>query len=208
MMTLLLAFLGVSAVIICTPGPDTALTVRNALVGGRRAGIATAAGVSAGQLTWTLATAAGLAAVLQTSQVLFGWLKLVGAAYLIFLGLRALVTAWRLPADPTGSLPRTVLLPTVALRQGLLSNLANPKMVPFFLSLLPQFVPPGVPPFWGFLALGTTFCLMTFGWLCLYAVVLDRARTVVQRRSVRRGLEGASGVILVALGVRLATESR
>jgi threonine/homoserine/homoserine lactone efflux protein len=69
-------------------------------------------------------------------------------------------------------------------------------------------VPPGVPPFWGFLALGTAFCVMTFGWLCLYAVVLDRARSVVQRRSVRRGLEGASGVVLVGLGVRLATESR
>jgi threonine/homoserine/homoserine lactone efflux protein len=106
MVPLLLGFVGVSLVVICTPGPDTALTIRNTLAGGRRAGVATAAGVSCGQLVWTLASAVGLAALLQTSQVLLGWLKLLGAGYLIYLGLRSLISAWR-STEPVGAAVRS-----------------------------------------------------------------------------------------------------
>ena len=201
----LLAFLGVSLVVICTPGPDTALTVRSSLIGGRRAGTATAAGVSCGQLAWTLASAAGLAALLQASQLLLEGLGLLGAGYLIYLGLRSLLWAWRSaePVDDPGPIPPTS---GAAFRQGVVSNLANPKMVAFFLSLLPQFVPSGVSPIAGFLLLGLVFSMLTFGWLSLYAVALDRARAWVQRRNVRRAVEGLTGVVLVGLGVRLAAD--
>ena len=94
-MTELLAFLGVSAIVIATPGPDTALTIRNTLMGGRRAGIFTALGVSTGQATWTLATAAGIAALLAASEPAFLAVKILGSAYLVLLGLQALLAAVR-----------------------------------------------------------------------------------------------------------------
>ncbi|TMF24751.1 MAG: LysE family translocator, partial [Chloroflexi bacterium] len=87
-----LAFLGVSLLVICTPGQDTALTIRNTLAGGRRAGVATAAGVAAGQATWTVATSAGLAVVLAASEPIFFAIRLAGAAYLVFLGVRTLMS--------------------------------------------------------------------------------------------------------------------
>src|SRR5207253_10619000 len=128
------AFLGVSAVVIVTPGQDTALTIRNTLLGGRRSGILTAAGVSGGQAVWALATSAGVAAVLQASEPAFVAVKLAGAAYLVFLGLQTLVPALRPRWGKAVTSPRGR-----PLRQGIVSNLGNPKMAIFFTSLLPQF---------------------------------------------------------------------
>ena len=96
MLTTLAAFLGVSAIVICTPGQDTALTIRNTLAGGRRNGIETALGVALGQAVWTLAASAGLVALLQASEPAFHALKLAGAAYLVFLGGQSLWSAVRL----------------------------------------------------------------------------------------------------------------
>lgn len=95
----------------------------------------------------------------------------------------------------------------LALRQGFLSNIANPKMAIFFLSLLPQFVPVA-GSIAALLPLGLVFCLMTFGWLSLYAGVLQRLRPIMQRSRVRRTLDAVSGTVLVALGIRVATEAR
>ncbi len=170
----LAAFLGVSAIVIMTPGPDTALTIRNTLIGGRRAGIFTAIGVSSGQATWTLATAVGIAALLAASEPAFLAVKLVGSAYLVWLGIQAIAGAVRgdrsareapqrgllsapaACAKACSATSATILLrgrtrrgsrapqhgllaAPAALRQGLLSNLGNPKMAAFFPSLLPQF---------------------------------------------------------------------
>jgi RhtB (resistance to homoserine/threonine) family protein len=204
----LLAFIGVSLVVICTPGPDTVLTIRNTLAGGRRGGVFTAAGVSAGQLTWTVASALGLAALLQASQAVFGWLKLAGAAYLIYLGVRSLISAWRRQQFIASELqaPRR-LRGSAALRQGLISNLANPKMIAFFLSVLPQFVSVDRDPLVGFLALGAVFCLLTFAWLSLYAVALDRGRALLNRPAVRKAMDTIAGAALVVLGLRLASQT-
>jgi threonine/homoserine/homoserine lactone efflux protein len=199
----LLAFLGVALLVIVVPGPDTALTVRNALTGGRRSGVATAAGVATGQAVWTIATGVGIAELIQASEPAFLALKVTGAAYLIALGIQSLWTAvcpsvaglWttqrapnpgrlrsptkgpdsggsrcgvpgvgsgapgggRLARDESGrraggserragrsgARARAGLRPRRAFRQGVVSNLANPKMPAFFLSLLPQFVGPG-----------------------------------------------------------------
>jgi threonine/homoserine/homoserine lactone efflux protein len=233
----LLAFLGVSAVVICVPGPDTALTVRNALAGGRRCGVATAAGVAAGQAVWTLATGVGIAELLQASEPVFLAMKAVGAAYLVALGLQSLWTAahpdpphrLRSPTGGPGAGPGGSgagpggmgtrpggmgtrpggrwLGPGKALGQGLVSNLANPKMAAFFLSLLPQFASPehGAG---GVLGLGLVFCVMTFAWLGLYSAVVDRARRLLGRPGVRRALEGVSGLVLVGFGARLAFQQR
>ena len=203
----LLAFCGVALVVLCTPGPDTMLTIRNAVAGGRRGGVLTAAGVAAGQLVWTLAAAAGLTALLQTSQTVSLWLKLLGAGYLVYLGVLTLVSAYRSPARIGGDATRTALGGRAAFRQGFISNLANPKMAAFFLSLLPQFVPAGWNLFAGFVMLGAAFCSLTFVWLSLYAVALNRARSVLTRPRVRRALDAVAGTVLVALGARLATTS-
>ena len=203
----LLAFCGVALIVICTPGPDTMLTIRNTVAGGQRGGLLTAAGVAAGQLVWTLASAAGLTALLRTSHTVFLWLKLLGAGYLVYLGVLALVSAYGPPARIGGDAARTVLGGRAAFRQGFVSNLANPKMAAFFLSLLPQFVPASWNPFAGFVILGAAFCSLTLVWLSLYAVALNRARSVLTRPTVRRALDAVAGTVLVALSARLATTS-
>jgi threonine/homoserine/homoserine lactone efflux protein len=203
----LLAFCGVALVVICTPGPDTMLTIRNAVAGGRRGGVLTAAGVAAGQLVWTLASAMGLTALLQTSQTVFLWLKLLGAGYLVYLGVLALASAYGSPARIGGDAAPTPLGGRAAFRQGFVSNLANPKMAAFFVSLLPQFVPAGWNLFAGFVMLGAAFCTLTLVWLSLYAVALHRARSALARHGVRRALDAVAGTVLVALGARLATTS-
>lgn len=208
MMTEALAFLGVSALVICTPGPDTALTIRNSIIGGRRGGLLTAAGIAAGQLVWTIAAGVGIAGLLQASQPAFTALKIIGAAYLVFLGVQSIVAAVRKrPSRKEGATRPGQLGPWNAMRQGLISNLANPKMAAFFLSLLPQFVTAAsgsAAPF----ALGLVFCLMTFGWLSIYAIALHRAGHLLQRPRVRHTLEAITGTVLIALGLRLAAEAR
>jgi threonine/homoserine/homoserine lactone efflux protein len=209
MVTEALAFFGVCAVVICTPGPDTALTIRNSIVGGRRGGVLTAAGVAAGQLVWTVAASVGIAGLVQASQPAFTALKIVGAAYLAFLGVQSILAALR---GRHGNDDRQIrppeLGPWSAIRQGFISNLANPKMAAFFLSLLPQFVRDPSGGFVALVPLGAVFCVMTFGWLSIYAVVLDRVGPVLQRARVRRMLDAVTGTVLIAFGIRLATATR
>jgi threonine/homoserine/homoserine lactone efflux protein len=191
----LAAFLGVSAVVIVTPGQDTALTIRNTLLAGRRAGVGTAVGVVGGQLAWAVATSAGLAALLLASAPLFTAIRLAGAAYLVVLGAQALAAAVR-GRPHEGRLPRRR---SSAARQGLLSNLGNPKMAVFFTSLLPQFA----SSFAGMLGLGLLFAALTFSWLSLYALAVAKASGLLGRRRIRRALDAVTGLALVALGLRV-----
>lgn len=211
MLTGLLAFVGISVVVIVTPGPDTAITIRNTLLGGRAAGVATGLGVAIGQTLWALATALGVVALLVASEPLFLALKYAGAGYLMLLGAQALWSAWRpAPAGDDGpAIARgSRLRPQRALLQGIVSDLGNPKMAVFFASLLPQFVPAGADPFASVLALGAAFAVMTFAWLAAYAVVVARAGDVLRRPAVRRTVEGVTGSVLLALGLRIAAEGR
>ena len=208
MITSFMAFLGVSAIVIMTPGPDTAVTVRNTLLGGRLAGILTAFGISAGQAIWALATSLGVVALLVASEVLFQAVKYAGAAYLIWLGLNALVDAWRgagsASAASRSSGPRLRL--GRAFVQGLISDLGNPKMAVFFASILPQFAVPGEGMFAALMSLGLVFSLMTFLWLVAYAFVVAKAGEILRRPVVRRWIEAVTGTLLVALGLRIAGE--
>jgi threonine/homoserine/homoserine lactone efflux protein len=205
----LLAFLGISALVIITPGPDTAVTIRNTLLGGRPAGLATAAGVAIGQAIWSLATSAGIVALLVASEPLFLAVKYAGAAYLIWLGLLSLRTALRPGAgQPAMSRTMTSLRPRAAFGQGLLSDLGNPKMAAFFTSLLPQFVPADDPSFARLIALGLLFSAMTLLWLAGYALAIARFGHFLRGGRLRRLLDGLTGAALIALGLRLATEDR
>ena len=184
----MIAFLGVAVLVIVAPGPDFALTLRNTVRGG---GASTALGVASGQLVWVLATAAGVAALLAAWHPAFVALRIVGAAYLIWLGVATLRSRGaHKPRFRRGS----------PYRQGLLSNLANPKMPVFFLSLLPQF---GA----SFLALtlhGLVFAGLTLGWLLLVA----RGASLLLVPRVRRIVDVVTGVVLIAFGAQLATERR
>ena len=199
MITHFWAFVGVSAVVIVTPGQDTALTIRNTLLGGRRSGMLTAAGVSGGQAMWALATSAGVAAVLQASEPAFVAVKLAGAAYLVYLGLQTLVPALRPRESKTKKSPRGR-----PLRQGLVSNLGNPKMAIFFTSLLPQFA----TSFGELLGLGLVFASLTLVWLTAYAFAVAKAGDLLRGSRVRRVVDGITGAALLGLGLRLAAEQR
>lgn len=203
------AFVPVAVLLIVTPGPDTVLVTKNAILHGRAASFGTALGVNAGLLIWTVAAALGVAALVRESAVAFTALKLVGAAYLIWLGVQALLAARHhlphaLPSGPRGS----TLGAAGGFRQGLLSNIANPKIAVFFTSLLPQFVSPGEPVLVPSLLLGSLFVLMTLAWLCAYALLASKVSATLTRPRVKATLDRLTGIVLVALGVRLVTEQR
>jgi threonine/homoserine/homoserine lactone efflux protein len=206
----LAAFLGIAALLIVTPGQDTALTIRNTLLRGRGGGVATALGVVTGQAVWTIAASAGVAAVLVASEPAFVALKVAGTAYLALLGVQALRDAIR-PGGGAHAAPR---LPDAAAggrwrsyRSGVISNLGNPKMAVFFVSLLPQFAGTRAS-FTALLALGALFCSMTLVWLSAYATAIARAGDLLRRGRVRRALDAVTGIALIAFGVRLATAQR
>jgi threonine/homoserine/homoserine lactone efflux protein len=196
---MLAAFVGISIVVIVTPGQDTALTIRNSLLGGRRAGILTAAGVAMGQAVWALATSIGVAALIVAFEPAFVALKLAGAAFLVYLGAHALLRAFSGESAEARGGGRQA-----PFRQGVISNLGNPKMAVFFTSLLPQFG----ESFAALLALGLVFCTMTFVWLTAYAFAVAKAGDVLRRPAIRRVFDAVLGAVLVALGIRLATDRR
>jgi threonine/homoserine/homoserine lactone efflux protein len=204
------AFLAVSVVLIVAPGPDMALVARNVLRDGRRSGLATGLGVSVGLAVWTIAASVGLAALLRASEPAFVTLKVVGSTYLVYLGARSLIEAVRGRSHEHAARhpERYAPLATVSLRQGLVSNLGNPKIAVFFTGLLPQFAPAHDRPFLTLLALGLLFSVLTLAWLTCYSILVARAGELLRRGGIRRALEGVTGVVLVGLGVRLAFERR
>jgi threonine/homoserine/homoserine lactone efflux protein len=194
-----LPFLAVSAIVMITPGVDMALATKNALLHGRAAARATALGVNLGIFLWTLAAALGLAAVIAASAAAFTAIKLAGALYLVYLGVRALL----------GSHERAAVVARgSAFRQGLASNLLNPKIAVFFTSLLPQFVDAVHARPQDLLLLGVLFNCMGVVWLLTYAELAARGRDVLGRPRVQRTLDRLTGVALIGLGARLAFERR
>lgn len=204
----LAAFLAVAIVVIVTPGQDTALTIRNTLLGGRRAGLMTAVGVASGQAVWTVAASAGIVALLVAAEPVLMVLRLAGAAYLVYLGIQSLRAALSRQGTHVSRTAGGTARATRVLRQGFLSNLGNPKMAIFFAALVPQFVPQGGGSFAALLLLGLFFCVLTLLWLAVYSVAIDRARAVLLRPRIRRVLDAITGAVLVAFGVRLAADAR
>jgi threonine/homoserine/homoserine lactone efflux protein len=199
----LLSFVGVAAVVIVTPGVDMALVARNALLHGRDAGLATAIGVNVGVAVWAIAAAVGVAAIVRASAEVFLALKLLGAIYLIVLGIRALIGRGRERADA----PRTPLSTAEAFRQGVISNVLNPKIGVFFTALLPQFASDDAGLI-ELLTLGAVFNLMGILWLVTYALVVARGRELLRRPRIRALMDRVAGVVLIGLGVRIALERR
>jgi RhtB (resistance to homoserine/threonine) family protein len=206
----LLVFIGVAAIVIVIPGPDTAVVTKNVLIHGRRAGLGTSLGVGAGLSMWTIAAAVGVASLVRAWEAAFTVLKLLGALYLVWLGIQALRAASRPSTDddPSRAATRPGIGARGGFRQGFLSDLANPKIGIFFTSLLPQFVSAGHAVLLPFLVLGAIFVAMTIAWLLAYTVVAARAAEMLMRPRVRAALDRLTGVVLIGLGLRLATERR
>jgi threonine/homoserine/homoserine lactone efflux protein len=202
-----IAFAGVAALIVVVPGPDMALVLRNGITDGRRAAVATAFGINAGLLVWAVAAALGIAALLHASGTAFTVLKLAGAVYVVWLGLRALHDAWSGASDGS-SLSPPQRQKTSPFRQGLLSSLFNPKIALVYTTLIPQFVDRGGSEIAQTFLLAGIFIAMGLGWLTGYALLVAKVGAVLKRSSVRRLVNAVSGAVLTALGVRLAFERR
>jgi threonine/homoserine/homoserine lactone efflux protein len=189
--------------VIVTPGQDTLLTLRNTLSGGRVAGLSTALGIAGGQLAWTVAATAGVGAALLASPMLFLTIRIAGGVYLVGLGAQSLRSAMG-RESAKGELPGATRSGSF-IRQGLLSNLGNPKMLVFFTGLLPQFASPEAPG--QLILLGVVFCLMTICWLDFYVLAVGKLGRLLGRPQFRQTLEGVTGGVLVALGVTVAADA-
>jgi len=204
------AYLAVAALLIVTPGPDTALVTRNALLAGRRAASITTLGIGAGSIVWALASVLGIAVLLEESVIAFTVLKFVGAAYLGYLGLRSLIASFRMNKPTTMEAPASQATPLgewVAFRQGLLNNLLNPKAGAIFATALPQFLRPGDLPL-RLVLMMLAYEAILLSWLNLYGYLVSRAGQSRFGTRVRTILQGVTGVVLLALGVRLAFEQK
>jgi threonine/homoserine/homoserine lactone efflux protein len=202
-----LLFVGIAALLTITPGADMAMVSRSVLMGGRRDAFATTLGISAGCLVWAIVSAAGVAAVLAASRTAYDALRLVGAAYLVWLGVQSLLAARRgdyRVAEREGASRRR----PSAFRQGLLTNLFNPKIAIFYSTFLPQFIGPGDPALPLSMLLAGVHIALGLAWLTAYAWLLDRAVTAFRSSRLRRALDTLTGTVLVALGLRLAAERR
>lgn len=196
-------FLVASLALHLMPGPDTFYILGRSLAQGRGTGIASALGISAGVLVHTCAAALGLSALISASATAFLVVKLAGAAYLLFLGLRMLFSR-PAPPDPCGNDSHTGL--GAAFRQGLITNVLNPKVALFFLAFLPQFIAADSPSkFLAFLLLGLCFVATSTLWCLALAWFSAGLGTRLRRNARQLGyLHKATGVLLVGLGLRLA----
>lgn len=208
-MATILEFIGISLIVIITPGPDTALTIRNSIKGGNHAGLLTVAGIVTGQLCWAWAASVGLQALFNASQYVYTLLKYCGAAYLFYLGGRSLYEAVRvsIPRDRSSAEREMRRDGRSPFREGLLSNLTNPKMLVFFSSLLPPFVHGfGSSVLPQFLTLGLIFSALTFGWLTFYILLIERAAAFVRRSGFQRIINSLTGMALMGFALRVAAE--
>lgn len=201
----LLAFTGVSLLLAVTPGPDMAVVTKNALAHGRRGVVLTTGGIALALCVWVGATAVGLSALLRASGELLLVLKLVGAAYLAYLGVRTLLESRHRPADLLASAGPAAPAHAV-FRQGFVSAISNPKLGVFFVTFLPQFVLPGQPVLPRLLELGIIFVLIGLTWLSCYGLFVTKLREVVTAPRVRQWMQRVTGVVLLGFGARLALE--
>jgi threonine/homoserine/homoserine lactone efflux protein len=198
----LLPFLAVVAVLTITPGPDMALVLRNGARGGSRTAWFTGLGCCTGIACYAAATTAGLSALLIASHPAFTALRLAGGVYLTYLGASALWHSFQ--ASDTADLDSPAATsPRIAYRQGLVTNLLNPKIALLFLTLIPQFVASGEPAFrtTGFLA--GTFLVIAVVWWRVFSLAVGALGRWLARPRVRTWLERLTGFVLIGLGVRV-----
>lgn len=191
-----------SLVLVALPGPDQALIMRNALVGGRSAGVRTILGGASGLTVHATAAALGVSALLATSATAYATLKLVGVAYLVYLGVRMLVSARR-PSEPDQASTGGRWF-----AQGFVSNALNPKVALFFLTFVPQFLPDHGATLPAALALSATFAAIYLAWFSGWVTFVELVGNALRRPRVQAWTERVTGGALVAFGLRLAAAGK
>jgi threonine/homoserine/homoserine lactone efflux protein len=197
-----------AALIVLLPGPDTLVVLRNLVRGGRRRAALTVAGVLCGLSVWVTAAALGMAALLHASEGAYLALRVVGAAYLLWLGIQTLRSRSVPDVLPDGSAAE---LPAAAARSrgfgaGLATDLLNPKVGVFFVTFLPGFVPDGQPVGTASLAFGAIFVVETAAYFALLLFLAGRITGWLRDTTVRRWLDRATGTVLIGFGLRLVVE--
>jgi threonine/homoserine/homoserine lactone efflux protein len=200
-------FLAFAVVLVLIPGPDFAVVTKNTLAGGRRRGRWAAAGVVSSNFVQGTAAACGLGALIVKAQPVFEAIKWAGVAYLLFLGAQAIRSAVRghyqpLDDDDEADAKTRTL---AGWRQGFLSNITNPKVLVFYLAVLPQFLTPGANLGW-LLMMAWSHAALSLAYLLVLVAALNRARRLLARRRVRRSLDATTGAVLLGFSARLATE--
>lgn len=207
MLAAVLSFTLASVVLVLLPGPDTLVVVRSLVRGGRAAGIRTAAGVLCGLGVWVVAAVLGLSALLRASEIGYEVLKIVGAGYLVWIGVQSL-RALRQPVAavaPAG--PSTAPLDRMgSFGSGFLTDILNPKIGVLFVSFLPGFVPEGYSPVWTTLGLGAVYIALTALYCAALVVASGSISAWMQTTRIRRRIDALTGLVLVGFGVRLAIE--
>jgi threonine/homoserine/homoserine lactone efflux protein len=198
------SFLGFAIVLVLIPGPDFTVVTRNTLMGGRRRGAWSGLGVASSNVIQGCAAVAGLGAIIVRLQPVFEAVKWAGIAYLLFLALHAIRSAVR------GEYPQLEDAPArgqgvKGYRQGFLSNITNPKVLVFYLAVLPQFLGPRSPVY-ALLLYAVSHAVLSLTYLTVLVTFLDRARRFLMRRRVRRALDAATGTALLSFGARLALD--
>ncbi|WP_414940429.1 LysE family translocator [Amycolatopsis sp. cmx-11-51] len=200
-----------SFVLVCllgamAPGPDFLVVTRSAILGGREAGIAAGLGIALGVFVWVVAIALGVAAILTASAIAFTVVKLIGAAYLIFLGVKAWLAVRRGDYSELKDKVALVVAPRAAFRHGLLTNLLNPKVAVFFLALLPQFLPHSATTA-ETLQLAALATMVAVVWTFVLATLVGSLRRFFSAGRVRRAMDAVMGTLLIGLGIRVAVQS-
>ncbi|WP_409492924.1 LysE family translocator [Amycolatopsis sp. cmx-11-12] len=200
-----------SFVLVCllgaiAPGPDFLVVTRCAILGGRKAGIAAGLGIALGVFVWVVSIALGVAAILTASAIAFTVVKLIGAAYLIFLGVKAWLAVRRGDYSELVDKAAPVVAPRAAFRHGLLTNLLNPKVAMFFLALIPQFLPHSATTA-ETLQLAALATTVAVAWTFVLSTLVGSLRRFFSTGRVRRALDAVMGTFLVGLGIRVAIQN-
>lgn len=200
-------FLAFAVVLVLIPGPDFAVVTRNTLAAGRQRGMWSAAGIATSNAVQGLAAAAGLGVLIVRIEPLFLAIKWAGVAYLLYLGAQAVRSAIRgRYADPAGGLRADAGARAFrGWRQGFLSNITNPKVLVFYLAVLPQFLGPHAA-LYALMLFALSHAVLSLAYLTVLVTGLARARQLLVRRRVRRALDAATGAALLGFGARLAAE--
>ncbi|AHE55398.1 LysE family translocator [Sphingomonas sanxanigenens] len=202
----LLAFLGTATILTMAPGLDTAMVLRTAAVEGARHGAAAALGIGIGCLCWGSAAAFGVGTLFAAFPILFVTLKWVGAAYLGWLGVNLLLAPRRAFSMAGAAAPQAPTLAQAAGR-GFTTNILNPKVGLFYLTLLPQFVPEGAGAGDSAFTLALAHVGLATSWFVLLAVATGLIRPALQRPQVMAGLDRVTGMVLILLGFHLSLAS-
>lgn len=200
-------FIIMSICLIILPGPDTAMATKNTLVAGKVGGVKTVFGTCVALLIHTLAAVIGLSALIVKSALLFSIFKYVGALYLIYIGIKALLAVRNKEDVATNEISlNNENEHSFCFRQGFLTNLLNPKIAVFFLTFLPQFLNPNHNTFIQLLIMGLTYLVLTVIWFAFYIFLIDKISAFMKKPKTQRYIQGLTGVVLIGFGIKLAFE--